>query len=195
MSETATSLVYLPTSDPEQTIAVLRLARPQAANAFNEEMMLEISAHLKAVREQTGCRALILHGQGKHFSAGADLNWMKSAAEQSPADNRAGSETLSRMFAALAELPLPTIAVATGAAYGGAVGLIACCDYTIALEKARFCLSEVRLGLIPAVILPHLKRRMRPAALRRLSLSASVFDAAEDSCLISSGGCSSMPEM
>ena len=161
----------------DETIAIIRLNRPKAANAFNAEMMLELKRHLESLRQWPHCRAVILTANGKHFSAGADLAWMKAASSLSFEANKQDAAHLTSMFETLANLALPTICVVKGAAYGGAVGLIACCDITIATDDARFCLSEVKLGLIPAVIFPYLARRIQQGQLRRLALTARVFDA------------------
>jgi len=140
-------------------------------------MMDEVIAHIESLNRETGFRALILTGSGKHFSAGADLNWMKSSAKLSRSRNLGEAMRLTAMFEAVANLKVPSIAVAKGSVFGGAVGLVAACDIAFATDDARFCLSEVRLGLIPAVIYPYLARRMRPGQLRRLALTAKVFDA------------------
>jgi methylglutaconyl-CoA hydratase len=162
-----------------ETVALLALDRPGAANAFNDAVIKELVAALAVVRARPGCRALILRGKGKHFSAGADLGWMKASAKLSFEDNRRDAEGLIELFESLATLPLPTIALVHGSAFGGAVGLTACCDIAIAAQSARFCLSEIRLGLMPAVIVPYLARRMRPGDLRRLALTARPFGADE----------------
>jgi len=159
------------------TIAILRLNRADAANAFNSEMMVELTRHLQQITGSENCRALILTSRGKHFSAGADLGWMKEASTLSFEENIEDATKLTTLFEALANLDLPTICMIKGAAYGGALGLIACCDITIAAEDARFCLSEVKLGLLPAVIYPYLGRRMNQGQLRRLSMSGQVFNA------------------
>jgi methylglutaconyl-CoA hydratase len=121
----------------------------------------------------------LIQGAGKHFSAGADLNWMKEAVTLSHAENVAEAERLTAMFDTLAAMPVPTVAVVRGSSYGGAVGIVACCDVAIATETAKFALSEARVGIIPAVILPYLARKIRGGDLRRLALSGRVFSTAE----------------
>ncbi len=158
-------------------IATLVINRHEAANSFSGELLVQLKKLLDEVQQDSTVRALLLQGSGKHFSAGADLHWMKQAAQLDYAGNVQEAEKLTAMFEALANLRVPTIAVAKGAAFGGAVGLIAACDYAVALDNARFCLSEVKIGLLPAVILPYLGRKMHPGALKRLALTARVFNA------------------
>lgn len=176
---TATELRWLQLPATSESIAELALNRPDAANAFNADMIRELRVHIDTVAHTAGCRALILRGRGRHFSAGADLVWMQAAARLSYEGNVEDAEQLQHLFEGLTALPMPTIALATGAVYGGAVGLIAACDIAIASRSARFCLSEVKLGLLPAVILPYLARKMRPGQLRRHALSARIFSASE----------------
>ncbi|MBP6218378.1 MAG: enoyl-CoA hydratase/isomerase family protein [Oligoflexales bacterium] len=167
-------------SHPHKTIAHLRLNRPEAANAIHAEMMDELAAALELVQkraEQGSCRLLVFSAEGRHFSAGADLAWMKASQKLSYEDNLAEARRLSLVYERLAGLSIPSLALAQGAVYGGACGLIAACDYAFAAEGSRFCLSEVRLGLLPAVILPYLKNKMREGDLLRWALSAQVFTA------------------
>ncbi len=161
----------------DDRIATLVINRHEAANSFSGELLVQLKKLLDEVQQDSTVRALLLQGSGKHFSAGADLHWMKQAAQLDYAGNVQEAEKLTAMFEALANLRVPTIAVAKGAAFGGAVGLIAACDYAVALDNARFCLSEVKIGLLPAVILPYLGRKMHPGALKRLALTARVFNA------------------
>lgn len=160
-------------------IAVLTLSRPDVANAMSEALITELTGHLHAVAQQPDCRALVLRGRGKHFCAGADLAWMQAAATLDYAGNVKDAELLTALFEALANLPVPTVALVHGSAFGGAVGLAAACDVVLATEQARFCLSEVKLGLIPAVILPYLVRKVQLGALRRWSLSGRLVSASE----------------
>jgi methylglutaconyl-CoA hydratase len=164
---------------PAPVVALLELCRPAAANAFDDVMIHELVAQLRTVAATPGCRALVLSGRGRHFSAGADLAWMRASAQLSYDDNVRDAARLIELFETLAGLPLPTLAVVRGSAFGGAVGLTACCDVAIAAESARFCLSEIKLGLLPAVILPYLARKLRPGTLRRLALTGRVFTAAD----------------
>lgn len=165
--------------ESKDLIAILTLNVPEKANAFSGEMLELITESLGKVSQKESIRALVVNGAGKHFSAGADLSWMKASAKLGYEENIEDAKKLTAMFEALYHFPLPTIALVKGATFGGAVGLVACCDITLADEKAKFCLSEVKLGLLPAVILPYLTRRMLPGALRRLSLTARVFSGLE----------------
>lgn len=160
-------------------LAVLSLNRPDAANSFNDVVIREMIDHLVAVARAKDCRALVVRGKGKHFSAGADLAWMKASAQLGYEDNIKDARNLIGLFEALCHLPVPTLAVVTGSAFGGAVGLTACCDVALASEGARFCLSEIKLGLMPAVILPYLARKLQPGQLRRLALTGRLFSATE----------------
>ena len=181
MSPPAVTLQFqvLPGTSGSSSIAVLSLSRPEAANAFHAAVIQDMVTALKQIRQHGGCRAVVLRGKGKHFSAGADLAWMKASAKLSLEDNRRDAEHLIELFESLAHLPLPTIGLIHGSCFGGAVGLAACCDITLAARSSQFCLSEIRLGLAPAVILPYLSRKMRPGDLRRLALTARPFDADE----------------
>ncbi len=169
-----------PKSAKGDCVAYVTLARPDVSNAMDGEMIAELTAAFGQVQVLgLSCRALVLRGEGKNFCAGADLEWMKRSKDLSLEENRQEAQALSRLFHSLYELEAPTIAVVHGAAYGGAVGLAACCDYVVAEEKARFCLSEVKVGLVAAVILPFLHLKIHPGYLRRFVLGATVFDAEE----------------
>lgn len=158
---------------------VLLLDRPDTANAFSAGMLDAIPRLIAEAARDASLRCMIIAGRGKHFCAGADLAWMQESAKLSHQENLADAAKLTTMFEAVANFPRPTIAIVRGAAYGGAVGLIACCDIVIATENSRFCLSEARLGLIPAVIMPYLARRFAPGALRRAALTSRVMDAGD----------------
>lgn len=158
-------------------IARLTLARPELHNAFDAQMISELNDALANVAADQQLRVLILQAQGKNFSAGADLHWMRSMAEQDYQQNIADAGQLSRLMEQLDALPQTTIAQVQGAAFGGAVGLIACCDIAIADAAASFCLSEVKIGLIPAVISPYVMRAIGTRQARRYLLSAERFNA------------------
>ncbi len=160
-------------------VAVLTLARPEVHNAFDETMIAELTEALRGLGEDTSVRAVVLAADGRSFSAGADLDWMKRMAAYGPAENLADAEALAELMRVLDRLPKPTIARVQGAAFGGGVGLVACCDIAVAVPSAVFCLSEVRLGLIPAVISPYVVAAMGARAARRWFLTAERFDAAE----------------
>lgn len=160
-------------------VAVLTIDRPEVRNAFDGAMIDELT---RAYREAAGdgaIRAVVLQAEGEVFSAGADLAWMQRMAEASPEENLADARRLAQLMRLVDICPKPTIARIQGTALAGAVGLIACCDIAIAAEKAEFGLSEVRLGLIPAVIAPYVVRAVGPRAARRLFLTAHRIKAPE----------------
>jgi len=163
----------------DDSIVSLILNRAEQANAFNGQMIEEITDNLSKLLHESTVRLIIIQGAGKHFSAGADLHWMQQSAKLSYDENVREAELMANMFETLAAMPMPTISVVRGSAYGGAMGLIAASDVVIATETARFALSEVRLGLMPAVILPYLTRRISQGHLRRLALSGRVFSTKE----------------
>lgn len=160
-------------------VAWLTLNRPEVHNAFDDRMIAELLDALAAVRGNSQVRALVLRSTGKNFSAGADLGWMRSMAAKNYAENMADAGELSRLMQELDELPQPTIALVQGAAFGGAVGLAACCDVAIATPNSSFCLSEVKIGLIPAVISPYVMRAIGTRHARRYMLTAERFGAEE----------------
>ncbi|MBL8298957.1 MAG: enoyl-CoA hydratase/isomerase family protein [Rhodanobacteraceae bacterium] len=161
------------------TVAEVRLARPSVHNAFDEQLIAELTATLQTLQADTAVRAVVLTGDGASFSAGADLNWMRAMAQASEADNLADSLKLATLMHTLNYLSKPTIARVNGAAYGGGVGLVACCDIAIGVEGAKFSLSEVKLGLVPAVISPYVIAAIGARHARRLFITGEVFDAAE----------------
>ena len=136
-------------------IATVTLNRPEVHNAFNAELIAELSTALAEFAAHASIRAVVLAGAGKSFSAGADLNSMRLTAGYSEDENRADALRAAQLMRALDELPKPTIARVHGAALGGGVGLVACCDIAVAADSAAFGLSEVRLGIVPAVISPY----------------------------------------
>jgi methylglutaconyl-CoA hydratase len=162
-----------------ERVATLVLNRPDQANAFSAQMMEEITSHAASLKTQKDVRILVITGAGKHFSAGADLGWMQASAKLSFEENIRDAERLRAMFESLATLEIPKVAAVSGAVYGGAVGLVACCDFAVASPSAKFCLSEAKLGLLPAVIAPYLMRKMKAGQLRRLALTGAVFSGAE----------------
>lgn len=159
----------------ERGVAYLTLNRPDIHNAFDDHLIAEMLNTLQQVREAKA-RVLVFGSKGKSFSAGADLGWMKRMASYSQAENKKDAQELARLMHELDTLPCPTICRVQGAAYGGAVGLAACCDLVVATEKARFCLSEVKIGLSPAVISPYVVRALGVRAMRRYALTAEVID-------------------
>lgn len=163
----------------DRGIATITLNRPATSNAFDERLIAALSDSLSRLGVDANVRAVILAGAGANFCAGADLNWMKRAATFSRAENEADARRLGAMFHALDTLPRPTIALVQGAAYAGGIGLAAACDIAIAANNASFCISETRLGLIPAVISPYVLAAIGARAARRYFLTAERFDAAE----------------
>ncbi|ESP92159.1 MULTISPECIES: enoyl-CoA hydratase-related protein [Pseudoalteromonas] len=159
-------------------VAILELSRPEKHNAFNAEIIAELIKTIEYAN-QLEIRALVLKTQGKHFSAGADLAWMKSMADNNYEENVADSLELAKLMQVLATSPHPTLCLVQGAAFGGALGLIACCDIAVATANAKFCLSEVKLGLIPAVISPYVIKAIGERQARRYFLTAEVFEASK----------------
>lgn len=160
-------------------VALLALARPDVHNAFDETLIAEFTAALRELDSNDAVRAVVLLGHGRSFCAGADLNWMKKMARYGDAENLADAGALAAMLHTLNTLSKPTIARVHGPAYGGGVGLVACCDIAIAAQDATFALSEAKLGLIPATISPYVIDAIGARMARRYFLSAERFDAAE----------------
>ena len=159
--------------------ARLSLARPQVHNAFDDALIAELTEALQALDADPAVRAVVLSGDGSTFSAGADLGWMRRMARASEAENREDSLRLAALMRTLNFLSKPTIARVNGSAYGGGVGLVACCDLAIGVEGAKFSLSEAKLGLVPAVISPYVVHAIGGRHARRLFTGAEVIDAAE----------------
>jgi len=154
----------------------ITLDRPQVHNAFDGKLIAELTQALQRAEAAPEVRAVVLTGRGGTFSAGADLNWMRAMAGASEAENREDSLKLAALMRTLNFLGKPTIARVNGAAYGGGVGLIACCDIAIGVSGAKFALSEVKLGLVPAVISPYVVAAIGARAARRAFISGEVFD-------------------
>ncbi len=164
----------------DRGVARLTLNRPDVHNAFDDSLIAELNVHLDKLHDAARhgeVRVVVLGSEGKSFSAGADLNWMKRMAEYDFEGNLADSRKLAKLMHGLDTLPCPTVCRVQGAAFGGAVGLAACCDIVIASEKAKFCLSEVKIGLSPAVISPYVQRALGSRQMRRYALTAEVIDA------------------
>lgn len=165
--------------DLADQVATLRLNRPQLHNAFDDGLIDALTGCLLALANDRDIRVVVLTGNGASFSAGADLHWMQRMAAADEAENRRDALALARLMRVLDELPKPTVARVHGAAFGGGVGLISCCDIAIGVPEARFGLTEAKLGLLPAVISPHVIAAIGTRAARRYFASAEVFDAAE----------------
>jgi len=159
--------------------ATLTLNRPQIHNAFDDQLVAQLSHALRLLEADEAVRVVLLTGAGKNFCAGADLGWMRRVADFSFEENLADAGALAELFRTLHALKKPTIAVVRGVAYGGGVGLVSCCDIAVAAPGASFCLSETRLGLIPALISPYIVPAIGVRAAQRYCLSAEPFDAAE----------------
>jgi methylglutaconyl-CoA hydratase len=157
----------------------LTLDRAEVHNAFDDVLIARMTEALAALGGDPKVRAVVLAARGKSFSAGADLNWMRRMGGYSRDENIADAMALAGLLRTLDELAKPTIARVQGPAYGGGVGLVAACDIAIAAETARFALTEVKLGLIPAVISPHVLAAIGPRQARRYFVSGEVFDADE----------------
>ncbi|MFM8681978.1 MAG: enoyl-CoA hydratase/isomerase family protein [Alphaproteobacteria bacterium] len=163
----------------EGGVARLVLDRPEIHNAFDDALIASLTEALLRVEADPGVRVVVLAGEGRSFSAGADLNWMKRMALYSEEENRRDADALARLMRTLDRLAKPTVAAVHGAAIAGGCGLVACCDVAIASERASFSISEVRLGLIPAVIGPYVVGAIGQRAARRYVLTAEAFDARE----------------
>jgi len=160
-------------------VGIIGLNRPDVHNAFNAALIAELTDALGRLAGDERVRTVILAGHGASFCAGADLNWMKEMAGYDHAENLADAQRLARMLRTLRECPKPTIARVHGAAYGGGVGLIACCDIAIAAVEASFALSEAKLGIIPSTISPYVIEAIGARQASRYFLTAERFDAAE----------------
>lgn len=158
-------------------VARLTLNRPEIHNAFDDVIIQRLTEHLRELDTNPAVRVLVLASNGKNFSAGADFNWMKRMAANSHDENLQDALGLAGLMSVLNNLSKPTIALVQGAAYGGAVGLAACCDIVIATQGSRFCLSEVRIGLTPATISPYVVRAIGERQARRYFQSAEAFSA------------------
>ena len=160
-------------------VARVTMNRPEKHNAFDDSVIAELRAAFDDLATREEVRVVVLASQGKNFSAGADLGWMKRMAEYDYAHNHKDAQLLAGMLQALHDLPQPTIARVQGAAFGGAVGLVSCCDMAVAGDSASFCLSEVKIGLIPATISPYVIKAMGERAARRYFTTAERFRAAQ----------------
>jgi methylglutaconyl-CoA hydratase len=165
--------------DVRNGVGLVALNRPDLHNAFNETLIAEMTMVLQALEADASVRAVVLTGHGKSFCAGADLNWMKKMSGYGQAENLADAQALALMLRTLYGLSKPTVACVRGAAFGGGVGLVACCDIAVAAQDATFSLSEAKLGLIPATISPYVIEAIGVRQARRYFLTAERFTAAE----------------
>lgn len=159
-------------------VARVALNRPQVHNAFDDALVAELTEAIGKFDRDAGVRCIVLTGNGSTFSAGADLNWMRGMARANEAENRTDSERLAALMRTLNTLAKPTLARVNGSAYGGGVGLVACCDIAIASDGAKFGLTEVKLGLVPAVISPYVVAAIGARHARRLFVTGEILDAA-----------------
>ena len=160
-------------------IATLSLNRPDVHNAMNEATVNLLIKHLHELEENTSVRAIVLSSIGKNFCAGADLKWMLRSDNYEAVGEDPVAQKLAKLMRTLHSHFKPTIALVTGATYGGGAGLVACCDIALASQDAHFCFSEVRLGLIPSVISPYVVRAIGERTARRYFLTAEHIDAQE----------------
>ncbi len=160
-------------------IARIKLTRPEVRNAFNDEVIQQLKTAFESVGANSDVRAVVLAAEGPAFCAGADLNWMRRMADYTREENIADAGQLAAMLKAIYECPKPTIAAVQGDVFAGGMGLVAACDMAVSVRTATYCLSEVKLGLIPATISPYVIRAMGARAAHRYFLSAERFSAEE----------------
>lgn len=163
----------------QDRIARITLSRPEVRNAFNDAVIQELKAAFEAVGARDDVRAVVLAAVGPAFCAGADLNWMRRMADYTREENVADAGQLAAMLQAIYECPKPTIAAVQGDVFAGGMGLVAACDLAVSVDTATYCLSEVKLGLIPATISPYVIRAMGARASHRYFLTAERFSAQE----------------
>ena len=166
-------------TEVDGSVGILTLNKAERHNAFDETLIAEITAGLRALEADARVRVVVLSATGKSFCAGADLNWMKRAAGYTSEENLRDAHKLAELMRTLNELSKPTIARVQGPAYGGGIGLIAACDIAVATYDALFALTEVKLGILPAVISPYVLAAIGERHCRRYMLSAERFSAAE----------------
>ena len=156
-------------------VARVSLNRPEVHNAFDENVIQALINIFTQINSNDNVRVMILQANGKSFSAGADLNWMQKMASYSFDENKQDAQQLAKMLNALYSINKPTIARVQGAAFGGAVGLVACCDIAVGSKLSKFCLSEVKLGLVPATISPYVIKALGQREAKRLFMTAEVI--------------------
>jgi len=164
---------------PSAHVAEVWLNRPEVRNAFNDGVIGELTAAFRTLAQDDGLRAVVLGGRGKAFCAGADLTWMRAMADYSWAENHADAARLAEMLWTIWSCPVPVVGRIHGDCYAGGVGLAAVCDVLVAAEGVHFCLSEARLGLLPATIGPYVVKALGEQASRRWFVTAERFSAAQ----------------
>ena len=160
-------------------VATITLTQPEIRNAFSDEVIVALMQAFETAGSRPDVRAIVLAAEGPAFCAGANLNWMSRMADYSRDENRVDAGELAKMLRSIYECPKPTIARVQGDVYAGGVGLVACCDMAVAVESAVFCLSEVKIGLMPATISPYVIRAMGARAAHRYFLTGERFNARE----------------
>ena len=163
----------------ENLVATVTLNRPEVRNAFNDVLIAELTSVFTSLANQDEVDLVVLAANGKSFCAGADLTWMKAMASYTYEENLADAQKLAKMLETMYRFPKPLIAKVQGDAYGGGVGLAAVCDIVVASEEAHFCLSEARLGLLPATISPYVIKALGEQACRRYFITSERFSATE----------------
>ena len=167
------------TTTQQGAVLTLTLSRPDVRNAFNDEVIAEMTAAFQDAATRADVRAVVLAADGPAFCAGADLNWMRRMADYTREENLADAANLAEMLRVMVECPKPTVARVQGDVFAGGMGLVAACDMAVSVDTATYCLSEVKLGLIPATISPYVIRAMGARAAHRYFLTAERFSAAE----------------
>ena len=162
-----------------ERVARITLTRPEVRNAFNDEVIQQLKTAFEDVGARDDVRAVVLAAEGPAFCAGADLNWMRRMADYTREENRADAGQLAAMLQAIYACPKPTVAAVQGDVFAGGMGLVAACDMAVSVSSATYCLSEVKLGLIPATISPYVIRAMGARAAHRYFLTAERFTAQE----------------
>ncbi|MFB0990415.1 MAG: enoyl-CoA hydratase-related protein [Porticoccaceae bacterium] len=157
-------------------VAQVTLNNPDKHNAFDDQMIIQLTNAFNALAANANVRIMLLKSEGKSFSAGADLEWMKRMASYSYQQNLNDAHALAAMLKALHQMPIPTIARVQGAAFGGAIGLISCCDIALASSNASFALSEVKIGLVPSTISPYVIAAIGERHAKRYFMTAERFD-------------------
>ncbi len=170
-------MTYLTIERKQPKVIEVTLDRPHKHNAFDEKLIAELTDTLQEVKRDASCQVLVLSAKGKSFSAGADLHWMKRMINYTADENLKDAEALANLLLTLKQLPQVTLAKIQGSAFGGGIGLIACCDLAISIDTASFCFSEVKLGLIPAVISPFVLAAIGVRQTNRYFLTAEPFSA------------------
>ena len=162
-------------TEQNEQVFLITFNNSEKHNAFDDELLVELDHALDHALQQADIRIIVIQANGKHFSAGADLAWMQRMANMDESDNQADALKFAKTLHKLYQSPKPTIALVHGATFGGGIGLIAACDIVFATEQAKFCFSEVNLGLIPAVISPYVIQAIGARMAKALFLSAEIF--------------------